>query len=83
MPRLLEAYTVHDTLADGIGRVDVLPNGLVRWLYYSERRDETGDVENVVVASIVMSPEAIPEGRALTDRALARGRCRRRIAGIQ
>jgi hypothetical protein len=79
--RLLEAYTVHDVLADGVGRVEVLPNGLVRWLFYSERTDGAGDIESVIVASIVMSAEAIPEGRAITDQALADAQRRRRVAG--
>lgn len=79
--RLVEAFAVQDILADGVGRVEILPNGLMRWVLYSERQNEAGEIEYVIVGTVVMAPDMIPESRAQTDHALASMRKNRHAGG--
>lgn len=72
--KLVDLYAVTDTVVSGLGRVDVLHGGWARFVWYVERKNDDGTVDNVIVNSIVMAIDTIPQNRRVTDAALNPGR---------
>lgn len=67
---MVDLYAVTDTVVTGLGRVDILPGGWARFVWYVERRNDEGTIENVIVDSQVMALDTIRENRRVTDAAL-------------
>jgi hypothetical protein len=68
--KLTELYAVQDVFASGLGRVDVLGGGFVRFVWYVERKLDDGTTENVIVASVIASIDSIQPGRNLIEAAI-------------
>lgn len=69
--RLAEPIAVLDTFTSGLGRVEVMKGGCVRFIVYVESTMEDGTVENIVVAKIVMPLDAVPDAIAMAGSATA------------
>lgn len=68
--KLVELFAVPDTVVTALGRVDILHGGWVRFVWYVEHQNPDGSSDNVIVASIVMAAEMVPQNRQITDEAL-------------
>lgn len=68
--KLVDLYAVQDTVVSGLGRVDILHGGWARFVWYVERMNSDGTVDNVIVESLVMPIDSILQNRAVTDAAL-------------
>lgn len=69
--KMIELFAVPDTVVTALGRVDILQGGWARFVWYVERKDEDGVIENIIVASFVMAFDAIPAVRQVIDEARA------------
>lgn len=70
--KMIELFAVQDTVVTALGRVDILTGGWGRFVWYVERKDEDGVIENIIVASFVMAFDTIPAVRQVIDEARAR-----------
>lgn len=68
--RLTEPYAVADIFVCGLGRVEMLKGGNVRFTHFAEQMLDDGTVERIVVARIVMPVEAVAEARRMTNEAI-------------
>lgn len=61
---LVEPAMIPDIFVSGVGRIELLEAGMVRWTYYTSQHpiDRPNSLERVVVARIVMPMEVIPGG---------------------
>ncbi len=68
---MVEVFPVQDIFVSALGRIDILPGGFGRMVFYVDRCSACdGRPERVVVASIVMSLEAIKANRQMVNDAL-------------
>jgi hypothetical protein len=62
MRELQEVVPIVDTLCSGIGAIERLGGGLLRfWLYVEQTCPENGVTQKVVVAKIVAPTSAVPD----------------------
>lgn len=69
--KLAEPIAILDTFTSGLGRVEIMKGGCARFILYAEMTLESGEVENVVVAKIVMPIDAVPEAIGMASAATA------------
>lgn len=68
--RLVEPIAILDCYADGLGAVQLMKGGNVRFVLYVEHVNDSGEVEGVIVQKTVMHVEAVPEAMHLSWAAL-------------
>lgn len=62
MRGMYEVVPKEDILCSGIGAIERLGGGLLRfWLYVEQTSDETGQTEKLVIAKVVAPSSAVPD----------------------
>lgn len=71
MSSLIEEGQLPEFFVSGIGRIEKLAGGMVRVVFYSERRLDTGEVERVAVCRMIRPIATWHESLQIVSRALA------------
>lgn len=65
---LIEEACFPDVFVTAIGRIERLTSGLVRITYYTERRNDAGDMEHVVALKMIRPIETWPQAARMMAR---------------
>lgn len=68
---LIEKRPIVDRVSSGLGRVDVMSGGMVRFVLYIEEPISGAPVQYVISEKIVLPIDAVPDGILLASQACA------------
>lgn len=71
MRGLMEVVPIQDTFCSGLGAIEKLEGGSLRFYFYATQEDDDGIKEKVVVAKLIMHSSVVPDGIMQTLAALS------------